>query len=646
LHGFASRAEDKSPAGAGIRVADGEMTHSEELRALAKAPTGIAGFDEITGGGLPRGRASLVCGGPGCGKTLFGTEFLVRGITQFDEPGVLMSFEETADELRANVASLGFNFERLQAEKKLAIDHVRVERSDIHEAGDYDLEGLFVRLEQAIKSVGAKRVVLDTIESLYGGLPNPAVLRSEIRRLFRWLKDRGQTVLITAERGEGSFTRAGLEEYVSDCVVLLDHRVVQQTSTRRLRVIKYRGSLHGTDEYPFLIDESGISILPITTLGVAHTASREHISSGIARLDEMLSGNGYYRGSTVLVTGTSGAGKTTLGAALARATCARGERCLYLSYEESPDRLIRNMQSVAIDLEPFVNQGRLHICANRPSSSGLEMLPVLIHKAIRDLKPAVVVLDPISDLTKTAPAFEAVELVSRLVDYLKGHGVTALLTGSTSGGEDIEQAELGISSVVDTWISLSVVRSGGERNRTVSIVKARGTAHSNRAAELVLSAEGIEIRDASATSELERKKALRERRRAILEAQISALREQFAADDAELEQPRVRRGPAGRPWWATTSAAKWQLRLYVAGETARSARALENLRVICETHLRGEYEIEIIDLAKNPALAEGDQILALPTLVRRLPEPVTKIIGDLSNHDRVLVGLDIRPGGH
>lgn len=528
---------------------------------LEKSPTGISGFDEITGGGLPRGRASLICGGPGCGKTLFGVEFLVRGVIEFGEPGVLMAFEETAEELAQNVASLGFDLSRLEKAKKLVIDSVRVERSEIEETGEYDLEGLFVRLELAITSVGAKRVVLDTMESLFSGLPNPAIVRSELRRLFRWLKDRGMTVVLTGEQGEGMLTRQGLEEYVSDCVIFLDHRVSVEASTRRLRVVKYRGSTHGTNEYPFLIDRHGISILPITSLGLQHRVSTQRLSSGIARLDEMLGGRGYYRGSTVLVTGTAGTGKTTLGATLAQAACAKGERCIYFAYEESGDQLLRNMRSVGLDLGPLVESGKLRIVATRPTAHGLEMHLVAMHKEVEEFRPAVIVIDPISNLTAVGSSPEAQSTLTRIIDFLKARGVTCFLTSLTQGSTDIERTEVAISSLVDTWLLLSVVREGGERNRTLSVIKSRGMAHSNQAAEFVLSKQGVALLDtylgpggaltgsarvakeaenreeaALVKAEIARKRHVREHRRKAIEAQLAALREQLVTEEAELER--------------------------------------------------------------------------------------------------------------
>jgi circadian clock protein KaiC len=528
---------------------------------LPKAPSGIQGLDEITGGGLPRGRPTLVCGGAGCGKTLFAMEFLVRGAAEHGEPGVFMAFEETAEELAANVASLGFEVKRLEAQKKLAIDFVRVERSEIEETGEYDLEGLFVRLQHAIESVHAKRVVLDTVESLFAGLPNPLVLRAELRRLFRWLKDRGMTVVVTGEKGEGTLTRQGLEEYVSDCVIFLDHRVNEQTSTRRLRVVKYRGSLHGTNEYPFLIDESGISILPVTSLGLDHRAPTDRISSGIPRLDEMLGGRGYFKGSTILASGTAGTGKTSIAALLAKSACERGERCLFFAFEESTDQLVRNMHSVGIHLEPYIEKGLLEVLPSRPTAHGLEMHLVSMHKAVSKFQPDVVVVDPITNLIAVGTTPETQSMMTRLIDFLKVRGATTFLTSLTAGGNDLEQTEVGISSLVDTWLLLQVVRSGGERNRTLTIIKSRGMAHSNQASEYRLSDAGFELVDtylgtagvltgsarmakeaedeaamAAGAEEIARKEEERERRRKALERRILELREQFVADDAALER--------------------------------------------------------------------------------------------------------------
>ncbi|MBI5531343.1 MAG: circadian clock protein KaiC [Deltaproteobacteria bacterium] len=526
---------------------------------LPKAPSGIQGLDEITGGGLPRGRPTLVCGGAGCGKTLFALEFLVRGITEYGEPGVFMAFEETAEELSSNVRSLGFDLHKLEAQKKLAIDYVRVERSEIEETGEYDLEGLFVRLQLAIETVGAKRVVLDTIESLFAGLPNPLVLRSELRRLFRWLKDRGMTVVLTGEKGEGTLTRQGLEEYVSDCVIFLDHRVNEQHSTRRMRVVKYRGSVHGTNEYPFLIDETGISILPVTSLGLAHKAPMERISSGVARLDQMLGGKGYFKGSTILTSGTAGTGKTSLAALLAEAACGRGERCLFFAFEESTEQVLRNMRSIGIRLDRFIKSGLLRVMPSRPTAYGLETHLVSMHKAILAFAPDLVVVDPITNLISVGTGPETQSMMTRLIDFLKMRGTTTFFTSLTSGSGDLEQSEVGISSLIDTWLLLQVVRSGGERNRTLAIIKSRGMRHSNQVSEYKLSEAGFEIVDTylgaaevltgsarlareaedaaaaqAASDEIARKEQERERRRRALERQVEELREKFATEDAAL----------------------------------------------------------------------------------------------------------------
>lgn len=462
---------------------------------LPKVPSGIDGLDDITGGGLPRGRATLVCGSAGAGKTLLAVEFLVRGATTFDEPGVFMAFEETKEELATNVRSLGFDLDDLVRRKKLVIDFVRVEREEIEETGAYDLEGLFVRLNHAIDSIGAKRVVLDTIEVLFSGLSNAAILRAELRRLFRWLKDKGVTAVITGERGEGQLTRHGLEEYVSDCVILLDHRVVEQVSTRRLRIVKYRGSVHGTNEYPFLIDEDGISVVPITSMKLEHAASEERISSGVPRLDAMLGGQGYFRGSSILVSGTAGTGKTSLAASFVGAACARGERCLYFAFEESQAQLIRNMQSIGIELERWVHKDLLHFHAIRSQQDGLEMHLARFHKLLRKFEPNVVVFDPIGSFLAAGTQKDANAMVTRLIDSLKMRDITAFLTNLTSAGESAEATNIDISSLIDTWILLRDIELGGERNRALYVLKSRGMAHSNQIREFLLTSRGIELKD-------------------------------------------------------------------------------------------------------------------------------------------------------
>jgi len=464
---------------------------------LAKVQTGIAGLDEITGGGLPKGRPTLVCGGPGCGKTLLAMEFLVRGATQFAEPGAFITFEETGEELAQNVRSLGFDLDGLMKDGKLAVDYVRVEPAEIEETGEYDLEGLFMRLGLAIDSVGAKRVVLDTIESLFGGFENQAVLRSELRRLFRWLKDKGVTAVITGERGDGSLTRQGLEEYVSDCVILLDHRVIEQSSTRRLRIVKYRGSVHGTNEYPFLIDAEGISVLPVTGLDLDHQVSTERMSSGVASLDAMLGGKGYYRGSSILVSGTAGTGKTSLAAHFAEATCGRGERCLYLAFEESPAQFLRNMGSIGLRLEPYLNKGLLRIQASRPTLYGLEMHLVQVHKMVSEFEPRAVIVDPISNFVSTGTNRDAQAMLLRLVDFLKARQITALFTHLTAGGRPIEATDVGISSIIDTWLLVREIELGGMRKRGLYVVKSRGMHHSNEIRELQITADGVGLKTVS-----------------------------------------------------------------------------------------------------------------------------------------------------
>lgn len=476
------------------RRATGAPDEGAATLTLPKAATGVQGLDEITGGGLPLGRPTLICGNAGCGKTLLAIQFLVLGATKFGDPGVFMSFEESAVDLAQNARSLGFDLERLQRRRKLVIDHVKVERSEIEETGEYDLEGLLVRLGHAIDTIGAKRVVLDTIESLFSGFSNASILRAELRRLFRWLKDKKVTAIITGERGVGQLTRQGLEEYVSDCVILLDHRVDEQLSTRRLRIVKYRGTTHGTNEYPFLIDEDGISVLPITSLGLQHKVSNGRISSGVAGLDGMLGGEGYYRGSSVLVSGTAGTGKTSLAVVFAAAACRRGERSLYFAFEESPDQLLRNMRSIGIRLEPHVKSGLLRFHASRPTVHGLEMHLATMHKIVEQFDPQVLVVDPVSNLVSAGTRAGAGLLLTRLLDFLKGRRITALFTNLTSG-TDVEQTEVGISSLVDTWLLLRYNELNGERNRSLNVLKSRGMAHSNQIREFVLTNRGVELRD-------------------------------------------------------------------------------------------------------------------------------------------------------
>jgi circadian clock protein KaiC len=474
---------------------------SKPLEGLRKERTGVSGFDEITGGGLPAGRPTLVCGSAGAGKTLFAMEFLVRGATLYNEPGVFMSFEETDEELAKNVASLGFDLKQLASDKKLLLDYVFIERSEIEETGEYDLEGLFLRLGHAIDSIGAKRVVLDTLEALFSGLANEAIIRAELRRLFRWLKEKGVTAIITCERGEGRLTRYGLEEYVADCVILLDHRVDNQVSTRRLRIIKYRGTSHGTNEYPFLIDESGFSVLPITSLGLTHTASTERVSSGIPRLDRMLEGKGFYRGTSILVSGTAGTGKSTIGAHFVEAACNRGERAMFFAFEESQDQIIRNMRSVGIDLERFVKKDLLKFHNSRPSAFGLEVHLALIHRSISEYEPTVVVVDPITNFLTIGDAGPTKSMLTRLIDFLKMKQITAMFNSLTSAGSELEDSEVGVSSLMDAWLLVKNIESNGERNRGLYILKARGIAHSNQVREFVLTDHGIELIDAYVGSE-------------------------------------------------------------------------------------------------------------------------------------------------
>lgn len=508
----------------------------------------------------------MVCGSAGCGKTLLAMEFLVHGATEFNEPGVFIAFEESEEDLRKNVASLGFDLQDLSDRKKLLIDYVYIERSEIEEAGEYDLEGLFVRLGYAIDSIGAKRVVLDTIEAIFGSLPNPSILRAELRRLFRWLKEKGVTAIVTGERGDGTLTRQGLEEYVSDCVILLDHRTREQISTRRLQIIKYRGSTHGTNEYPFLIDETGISVLPITSIGLQHKASLDRVSSGVPGLDTMLGGKGYFRGTSILVSGTAGTGKSSLAAHFVDAACRRGERCMYFTTEESPDLIVRNMRSIGIDLAPWVKKGLLSFDATRPTFHGLEMHLLRMHKLTTSAKARIVIVDPITSYISLGDSLEVKSMLTRLSDFFKAHQITGFFTSLTEAGNALEQSEVGISSLMDTWILLRSLESNGERNRGIWVLKSRGMPHSNQIREFVLTDHGIELLDVYVGSggvvigtartaqeaeekaaallrrqELELKQRNVERKTQALEAKIAALRAEFEAEKEEMERDILER---------------------------------------------------------------------------------------------------------
>ncbi|MHA4807922.1 circadian clock protein KaiC [Flavitalea flava] len=528
---------------------------------LPKTATGISGLDEITGGGLPAGRPTLVCGEAGSGKTLLSLEFIVRGATLFDEPGVFMAFEEKMEELTMNVASMGFDLEKLQDDKLLKVDHVYIERSEIEETGEYDLDGLFIRLGHAIDSIGAKRVVLDTIETLFAGLNNESILRSELRRLFLWLKEKNVTAIITAERGEGSLTRQGLEEYVSDCVILLDHRVNNQISTRRLRVVKYRGSMHGTNEYPFLIDGDGFSVLPVTALKLGNTVSSKRKSSGIPELDGMLGGKGYYEGSSILISGTAGTGKTNIAACFAHEACLNNEKCIFFAFEESPSQIIRNVRSIGIDLAKDVDNGLLRIYSSRPTLYGLEMHLVSIYKEVKKFKPRIVILDPITNLTTVGQMSEVKSMLMRLIDLFQEEQITVLFTALTLNNTVNEQADEGISSLVDTWIMVRDMEWNGERNRGLYIMKSRGMKHSNQVREFMITNAGLTLMDVYLGPEgvltgsareaqklqeetgkalqhqaVDRKDREIERKRQMLESKISGLKVEFESMQEELNK--------------------------------------------------------------------------------------------------------------
>ncbi|MBF0102757.1 MAG: circadian clock protein KaiC [Desulfobacterales bacterium] len=543
-----------------FRYVNAEPDKNHSITPLLKTLSGIKGLDDITYGGLPKERPTLVCGGAGTGKTLFGLEFLVRGAVHFNEPGVCLSFEESEIELTKNVASLGFDLEKLKDEKKLIIDQIIIEKNEIEETGEYNLDGLFIRIGLSIDSIGAKRVLIDTMESLFSSFNNEFILRSEIRRLFRWLKKKGVTAVITAEPGEKTFTRYGLEEYISDCVIMLDNQVTEQVATRRLRIVKYRGSKHGTNEYPFLIGKDGISIFPITSVGLEYEVSSEKISSGVPRLDALLGGQGYYRESSILISGTAGTGKSSLAAYFAAETAKRGEKTLYLAFEESQSQIIRNMRSIGLDLEQWVKKGLLEFKIVRPTSYNLELHLAIMYEAIREFKPKSVIIDPLSSLLPISNQLQVRLMIMRIIDFLKMNHITTFLTNLVhSSGSSLEETEIAISSLIDTWLLVKVIELNGECNRLMYILKSRGMAHSNQVREFIITDEGIDLVDVYigpgvvltgaarinqeaedkvaslvCQHDIERKKRELERKRQELEMQIYVMRSQYTAEEEEL----------------------------------------------------------------------------------------------------------------
>lgn len=525
---------------------------------IEKVRTGIEGFDELTLGGLPQGRPSLICGSAGCGKTLFASTFLINGARE-GEPGVFVTFEERPVDIVSNVASLGFGLDALIAEKKIHIEHIAIDPAELAEVGDYDLEGLFLRLELAVDEIGAKRIVLDTIESLFSAFQNPAILRAEIRRLFDWLKQKGLTAVITGERGDGTLTRQGLEEYVSDCVILLDHRVHNQMSTRRLRIVKYRGTAHGTNEYPFLIGEDGFSVLPVSSLGLAHQVFEERVSTGISDLDDMLAGGGFHRGSSILLSGVAGSGKSSIAASFAKAACERGERALYFSFEESAEQTVRNMRSIGMDLQPHIDSGLLRCVAARPTFYSLEMHLAIILREVARVKPSLVAIDPISAFMDSGETLEVQSMLLRIIDYLKTNGVTGVFT-HLAHVQGEASTDAGLSSLMDAWILLLNREANGEFNRELYLLKARGTAHSNQVREFSMGQDGIRLlepylgengaltgsarrfeearvrrTEAQRQSEVQRLQERIAQRRRRAEAQIEALQAELEADEIELK---------------------------------------------------------------------------------------------------------------
>ncbi|WP_240236172.1 circadian clock protein KaiC [Nocardioides sp. CFH 31398] len=524
---------------------------------LEKAATGIEGFDDITFGGLPRARATIVTGAAGSGKSMFGVEFLAQGARAYGEPGVLLSFEETADELVANAASIGVDLRAMADEGTLVVDSAAGDLDDLVQSGAFDLEGLLLRLAAAIDAVGARRVVLDTVETLFSTLPDETTVRREFARLLRWLKERDLTVVVTAERGQqGRLTRHGIEEYVSDCVVVLDHRVEDEVATRRMRVAKYRGSPHGTNEFPFLISGRGLVVMPLHHDELTEV-SEERVSLGIPELDTMV-GGGVFRGSTIMISGSAGTGKTSIAACAADAACRRGEKALFLSFEEPSGQVVRNMRSIGLDLQHWIDKGLLVVQHMRPAITGLEAHLASLHMILDEHPAEVVVLDAVASLSRGVASYASASAVARDIAMLRLRGATTVLT-ALAGTHDDPHTDVSASSLVDAWLLVRNVENDGERNRLLMTIKNRGSFHSNQVREFLLTDDGPrlvdvfvgpdgvltgsareqqEARDASTEDarrrDQERRRASIERRREEVEAQIATLRRQLEDELADF----------------------------------------------------------------------------------------------------------------
>ena len=460
---------------------------------LPKSLTGIQGLDDITYGGIPQNRPTLLVGSIGTGKTIFAMEYIINGITMFNEPGVFMTFEEQTDELQINVTSMGYNLSKLIADNKIYLEHLHIDHREIQATGKYDIEGLFIRIEMAIEKVKAKRIVLDALDTLFIGLDSQ-ILRSEIKRLFFWLKEKKVTAIITSEVGDIFLTRLGFEEVVADCVIELNNRLNNQISTRRLRIVKYRGSYHSTNEYPFMIDHKGITIFPIISEAPQIIVSNERISSGIKQIDEMLDGRGFYVGSSILVSGSAGTGKSSIAASFIKDVCEKKGTALYCAFEEAPNQIKRNMASIGIFLEPYEKSGNLHFYYSRPTLQTLELHFIAIKKLIKQINPSVVILDPITNLMIENINSDIRTMLTRFVDYLKMEQITVLLTATlTVSSLELIQSNEGISSMVDTCIMIQEKNIIDSRRRTLYIMKSRGICNSKKEVEFIITSEGISI---------------------------------------------------------------------------------------------------------------------------------------------------------
>ena len=519
--------------------------------------TGVKGLDDVLGGGIPQGHAMLLVGKPGTGKSILSMEYLLHGIELHKENGVYISFEESEKQIISNAASFGWKFEEMVKKNKLAISYIDMQPEQMRTVGDYDLSALILRVKGAIKKVNARRVVIDGINNLLSTFDDERIIRSDLLRLIREIKEVNATIFITGERGHDSWSKMGFEEYLADGLMHLDNRTDGNYQTREIQVVKCRGINHYTGKSPFIINSEGMSIRPLITADFDYKVLKSRVSTGIADIDNMLGGKGLYRGSTVYITGPSGAGKTSISSSFANGACSRGERALFLAFEESSDQIIRNMKSIGLSLDKWVNEKLLYFYTARATTNSLEGHLDNIMTMVREVEPTCVVLDPISAFRPIANENETKLMLIRLNDYLRARKITTVFTALSSDGEYSEHADVQLSSIADTWIVVRIMDYKGERNNVMQLMKSRGMSHSRQMKEMYFTGNGLKLqnvyqgpegvltgaarigqekyeklKEARNVIEIDKNRKKIERKKSLLEASIEALKHEY---EEELE---------------------------------------------------------------------------------------------------------------